>query len=149
MILDAQNLFCEAQTITSTGNATNDIDLGPIASANSQRDLGASTGLYFEVDCTTTAAGTSGTLTVALETDDNSSFSSPTVLYQTSAIAQTSLVAGTRLALVQIPSTVQKYLRVTFTVGGTLTAGAYSAYLTLDPQDNVSYAPGYSFPSGA
>lgn len=149
MILDAQNLFCENQAVTTTANATNDIDLGPIAGANTQRDLGASNGLYLEVDCPAAAAG-AGTLTISLITDTTSAFAASTTLWQSAAIPVANLTAGARLALFKLPSTVQKYLRVVFTVtSGPFTGGQFSAYLTLDPQDNVSYAPGYSFPAGA
>jgi hypothetical protein len=145
-ILDAQLLLSDAQAVTSTEASDNIIDLGPLHADNTERDIGQGEGLRLVIITDTTALSTgSSTVTFALQTDDTSTFGSATTLWQSSAIAKATLVAGYRVADIAIPKGCEKYLRLNYTVAtADLTAGAFTAFLCKDSQDNKSYANAYT-----
>ena len=70
MYIDRQNLFGQDQAVTTSAASTDHIDLG------AARDIGNGQPLEILVLCTeaVTASG-AATVTVALQSDDNSSFS--------------------------------------------------------------------------
>lgn len=139
MYIDRQNLFGHGQAVADTSPSTDYIDLG------SARDIGNGTPLELLVLCTetVTAAG-AATVSVALQTDDNASFSSPTILAMSDALPKTSLVAGTEVLRVAVPYGAERYLRLRFTVGdGPLTAGRFTSGLVPTRQANTAYASGY------
>lgn len=126
MILDTQNLFSDAQAITGTAASTN--YLSPI----SGRNLGAKDiPLLIQV---TEAFNTLTSLTIAIQTDDNTSFSSATTVYSI-VVPLASLVAGYIVPLNYMPDTLiaEKYVRVLYTVTGSnpttgkITAGFVAA----------------------
>lgn len=134
MILDKQNLFSEDQAITTTAASSNVIDLGADgADVNSPNFKDA------EVLVQVTTAFAGGTSIVAtLQTDDNAAFSSATSLLATAAIATASLVAGYQFAIGKLPKVgLERYIRINYTVVGTMTAGAVMAGLILDNQTGV------------
>jgi hypothetical protein len=83
------------------------------------------------------AAG-AGTLTVSLEVDDNSGFSSATTVWTSGAIPKATLVAGYRLPIEYLPKGInERYFRLYYTVAtGPMTAGKITAGLMLDGQDS-------------
>lgn len=134
-IMDKHNEFADAAAVTSTAVLTNVIDLGDDSTL---RNLGGpgSPYLVIQTDTSATAAG-AATVTFSLESDSTADLAtSATVHYTTAAIAKTTLVAGYVAAVVQLPfGDYERYLGVRATVGtGPLTAGAFSAFLTRDPQ---------------
>jgi hypothetical protein len=137
MILDAQNLLSDAQAITATAASTNYIDLGAVGSdVNGNqltRDLGKGTPvpLLIQVLTAFTASG-SATLTITLEVDDNTSFSSAKTVYTSGAVAKATLVAGYRLPIRYVPKGAdERYLRLNYTVAtGPMTAGTITAGIT-------------------
>ena len=139
MYIDRQNLFGQDQAVTASAASTDYIDLGVL------RDIGNGERPEILVLCTqdVTAAG-AATVTVALQTDDNSSFSSPVNLVLSDAIPKASLVAGTQVLRVAVPYGTERYLRLFFTVAtGPLTAGKFTSGLVAQRQANVAYASGY------
>lgn len=139
MYIDRQNLFGQDQAVTASAASTDYIDLGVL------RDIGNGERPEILVLCTqdVTAAG-AATVTVALQTDDNSSFSSPVNLVLSDAIPKASLVAGTEILRVAVPYGTERYLRLFFTVAtGPLTAGKFTSGLVAQRQANVAYASGY------
>jgi uncharacterized membrane protein len=127
MLFDVENLFSDRQAVTTTGNSANAIDTG------TARDLLAGEALTLVVQVSTafTAAG-AATLTVALETDDNVSFSSATTLLTSPAIPVAALTAGARPVQIRVPRGAERYLRLVYTVAtGPMTAGAVIAGLVL------------------
>lgn len=137
MILDKLLMFSEAQAVTATAASTDVIDLGPID--GTRRDIGVGYPLEFwtTVNTTATAAG-AATVNVQLQTSpDNSTW---TTIASSGDLALSGLVAGKRIVSQKVPSGVQKYLRVNYTVGtGPLTAGAFTSGINLDVDNNTPY----------
>jgi len=135
MIIDKQNLFSDEQAITATANSTNVIDLGP-ANGN-VHDGGEPLHILAQVLEAFTASG-SATLTITLETDDNDSFSSATVLLSTAAIPKATLTAGYQLPISFLPANAERYVRLVYTVAtGPMTAGKITAGITGPRQTNT------------
>lgn len=132
MIIDYENQFSDAQAVTASAASTNSIDLKTGGDA-----LARELELVVRVDTTADSAGDAATITIALQTDDNSSFSSAKTLFTTAAIAQASAVAGAELVKVKVPLGCERYLRVYYTIGTEdLTAGKFDAFLVAASQTN-------------
>lgn len=140
MILDKLLMLSESQAITATAVSTDTIDLAPIK--GNRRDIGVGYPLEFWalVKTTATAAG-AATLNIQLQTSaDNSAWDT---IYDSGAIALANLAAGNRIASVKVPAGVKRYLRVNYSVGtGPLTAGAFTAGINLDVDNNEPYTDG-------
>lgn len=138
MILDKLLMFSDKQAVTATAASTDVIDLGPID--GTRRDIGVGYQLEFWtlVNTTATASG-AATVNVQLQTSpDNSTWTS---IYESGALALAALIAGKRIVSAKVPSGVQKYLRVNYTVStGPLTAGAFTSGINLDVDNNTPYA---------
>lgn len=134
MILDKELMFSEKQAVTASAASTNVIDMG------TDRELGAAdVEVYGIVDEAATAAG-AATVQVALETDDNSGFSTPTTLSQTAAIGKATLVAGYKFFRMKIPYGCERFLRLYYTVAtGPLTAGKFTAGIVLNSEVIKAY----------
>jgi hypothetical protein len=147
MILDALLEFSDAQAVTASAISTNVIDLGPVTD-NVLRDIGTGEGVYFcwNTNITATDSGSDATLTIALVSDSTVNLAtSPTTHYSTGAMAfATFATAGTRGAVRLPAGDYEQYLGVSYTVAsGPLTAGAFDAFLTRDPQVWRTYAKRY------
>lgn len=140
MMYDKLNTFGTDQAVTATAASTDIIDLG------ATRDLGNGEPLELVVLVTETAtSGGSSTVTIDLQTDDNSSFSSAATLASSGAIAKASITAGTELFRIKVPLNVERYLRLYYTVAtADLTAGKFTAFLAHDRQANKAYASGFT-----
>lgn len=137
MILDKLLMFSEAQAVTNTAASTDVIDLGPID--GNRRDIGVGYPLELFVNVNTTAAAAgAATVNIALQTSpDNSSW---TTLATSGDLALSALTAGKRVFSQKVPQGVQRYLRMNYTVGtGPLTAGAFTAGINLDVDNNSPY----------
>lgn len=135
MIYDQQSILSDAQAITATAASTNIIDLGPIASGI-VRDIGKGSEipLRFQV---VQAFNNLTSLTVAVQVDDNSAFSSAkTVWTQTLTLAE--LTAGKVLPIEEVlRGTDERYLRAYYTVTGTApTTGKITAGVVKGGQSN-------------
>lgn len=142
MSLDAQALFSDDQAITATANSTNFINLGatntvPGAPAALVRDIGAAKSIELLIQVTAVFA-TLTSLTVSVEVDDNSSFSSAKTVATTGAVAAAALVAGAKLSIGHVPvGTDERYMRLVYTVGGSnATAGTITAGVVAGTQTN-------------
>lgn len=144
MILDKQNVFDWQAALTATRESTDEIDLV------NARDLGFPTvgnpSLKVRVLVTTALiSGGASTLTISfLGSTDSTTWET----YVTSpAIPKASLVIGYKYDLAWAPKKVgdpmPRYIRLGYTVGTTdFTAGAISAFVVLDLQENWSYPAG-------
>jgi hypothetical protein len=121
-ILDAQCLFSDAQALTATAVSTNSYD------SSSDRDLGTGEPLAVVVGFDVALAGTTPTIAVSIQTDDNSAFSSPTTI--ATGVTLSAAAAGAKVVLpVPADATVERYLRVNYTLGGTTPTATVTAYL--------------------
>lgn len=144
MIVNKKEEFADSQAVTATAIGSGQvIDLGasPVL-----QDIAMGKQLYvvFQVDTAATAAG-AATVACSIESDSTANLAtSPTVHATTEAIGKATLVAGYKRILALPPGRVyERYLGVRFTVGtGPLTAGAFSAFLTADPQSWTAYPAG-------
>ena len=133
MIIDKQTLLSDGQAVTVTAASTNSYDFGAAAdevqtlNEKGQLQIMAQTGTDF-------AGGTS--MSLAIQTDDSSTFASATTLFTTAAIAQAALVDGYKFYVATLPRIKERYLRAYFTVVGTMSAGTVHVGLGLDKQSN-------------
>ena len=148
MLLDAQNLLSDDQAITASAASTNALDLGANGTdalgntviGDAGRSLASKPGadLLIQVTEDFTAAG-AATLTVGLQTDNDSAFGSPTDVATTLAIGKAELVAGKQISLPIPPGITERYIRAYYTVAtGPMTAGKITAGIVMDRQSNPS-----------
>lgn len=131
------------QAITASAASTNYVDLGALTSipgnpaATPTRDLGKGTRIPIVIQVTETFDALTS-LKVAIQTDSATNFATAlTTVLETEAIVLATLVAGYQFNIDFIPpKTIQRYLRLYFTVaGGTPTVGKVFACSTLAKQD--------------
>lgn len=142
MILDAHNLFSDAQAVTATANSTNVID------SSVARDLGAGEEIYLVVmvDVAMTDSGSDSTVAVTLVTDDNASLSSKTTVQTIGTFAATSAAGSRFIAKLQPSALYERYIGVTYTVaGGDLSTGSFTAFLTKNIDAYRAYADNSTF----
>lgn len=126
-MLDNTLFFSDGQAVTDTAASTNVLDLGG----------GEFNPLYLVVK-TGTAFATCTSVTAALQTSDDSTFSSATTLLTLPTWAVASLTANTLLAKIRLPLGLKKYVRLYYTVAGSdATAGTLDAFLTDNPSVGV------------
>lgn len=141
MYVDNELTFSNAQAVTSTGDtaSTNLIDFGVKGDIGDGEEMN----LVITVDEAVTSAG-AATVDFKLTTDDNTAFSSETVLFSTGAIGKATLVAGYQVAKVRLPRGVERALRVVYTVAtAALTAGKFTAALVKDVNTAKAYPNNY------
>lgn len=141
MILDAQTRLSNAQAVTATADSTNYIDLGV------DRDIGRGQpqALVITVDVAADTANADETYQFQVETDDNTSFSSSTIIADRT-IAGASLTAGSR-HVIPLGLTIERYLQGVYTVGGTTPSVTVTAFIQPMNQiaaEDVVYANGYT-----
>lgn len=137
MILDKDLQFSSAQAVTSDGTnaSTNYIDLGVA------RNIGTGEDMEIIVQITTVMVG-AGTIVVTVQTDDNTSFSSPTTVQTIGTFPATSAV-GTMLSAKLQPSPLwERYIRLFYT-NGTVT-GAVSAHMLHGVDRVTNYQDGFN-----
>lgn len=136
MYIDSQELFSDSQAVTATAASTNLIDLGAI------RDLGVGEPIYVVVGCTVamTDSGSDSTVTVTVETDDSSAFSSATTSQTIGTFSATSAAGTALIAALQVGGANERYVRLKYTVAnGNLTTGSFDGFLTRNIQKYTSY----------
>lgn len=137
MILDKLLMFSEAQAVTVTAASTDVIDLGPID--GTRRDIGVGQPLEFFAQVNTSAAA-AGAATVNIQLQTSADNAAWTTLASSGDLALAALTAGKRVVSMKVPAGVLKYLRVNYVVGtGPLTAGAFTAGINLDVDNNTPY----------
>lgn len=142
MIFSAQNIFSDAQQLagTSAVPSTNVIDLlapGPRpldAPADMVKDFGKGNPVMIRIQLVAAPTGTTPTLDVVLQGSNAENFSGAVTLAQAPQLAGGA--AGSVINLTWVPhGTVQRYIRLLYTQGGTspvyqLTAGIVPALQT-------------------
>lgn len=126
MLTSAQATFSDDQSLSGSGAtaSTNIIDLGATGTVLGAptalvRDIGKGNPIPIVVRLTADSGGTSPTLDVDVEVDDNDSFSSPTTVGSAEQVSGGS--AGDEVYFdVYLPEgTDERYLRLNYTLGGT------------------------------
>lgn len=160
-LIDAQNLFSDAQAITADAISANVIDTlvvsgaigagatgGP--SANTTRDIGAGEPLYLHILVTTTmlASGGAAEFTVTLESDSTANLATSATVHWTStaAIPKATLVAGYWIAkgVAIPPGAYERYLGLRYNaITNDFTAGNITAWLSNVRHDTTQYQGGY------
>jgi hypothetical protein len=130
MIIDYNLQFSDAQALTVDAASTNIIDLG------SDRDIGVGEEMKVALNFDVAMGGTSPTLSVLVQTDDNASFSSATTVLTSRSIAAAAI--GDTLVL-GLPDTNERYVRLYYDVGGTSPTMTVSASVVKDAQQWQSY----------
>lgn len=135
MITDAFLTFGTAQAVTADAASTDYIDSGVAGLGDGER-------LRFVVNCVA-AFNTLTSMNIKLQSDDNSSFSSPSDDI-TVNVALAGLTANTKVVDVVLPRGVQRYIRAYYDVVGTNpTLGTLTAQLVVDSENRVDYASGF------
>lgn len=144
MLFDALTLFSDGQAVTASAASTDYIDLGAtgtpaLNSTALARDIGKGNKVKLRIQCTETFL-TCTSVKVAVQSDDNSSFSSAATVLETEAIPVASLVAGYVFNIDEFPRrTNERYIRLYYTVAGSsATAGKITAGVVLAASDNVT-----------
>ena len=127
MIISMQDLFSDDQVITGNAASTNYLDMlamgtppatGVLNPQTIYKDLGRGRPIPLLVQVTENFA-TCTSVSVAVQMDDNTSFSSPTTVMTSNAVAVASLLAGYRWTPMFIPEGVnERYVRLYYTVAG-------------------------------
>lgn len=130
MIIDSHTLLSNEQALTSDGASTNYYDTGAVA------DVGP--GNPLKLHCSIDQSFTLLThLDFQIQTDDNTSFSSPKNLFATS-VALAGLVAGALIPLPAITGGCERYIRGYYDVAGSNpTSGKITLGIVLDNQSNT------------
>lgn len=137
MILDAQNLFSDAQAVTAAAASTNSIDLG------AARNIGAGEELYVGVivDVALTDSGSDSTVAVSLEGDSTTTFTpdASQALFTIPALA----AAGSKYFAKISPDFASnyRYIQLKYTpAGGDLTTGSFTAFIVKNPDTFKAFA---------
>lgn len=141
MIFDEQTLLSDDQAITADAVSTNYIDLGAPGTpyrgqAALEQDIGKGNPIDFLVQVTE-AFNMLTSLDISIEVDDNTSFSSATVVH-TQNILLADLIVGKTLNIQHLPNGVnERYMRLDYNVNGTNpTTGKITAGVTMGNQTN-------------
>lgn len=146
MLRDHKLVFSDSQQLSSAAvtnvTSTNVLDMGPLASGNTVRNLGVSD-LYLvgRIEATPTSTG-SATLSVKLVGDNNSGMTSTALIVQAiSLVPVASITAGYRFAIPLPRVNMERYLQVEYNVATApfSAGGAVTCFLTDRPDDWTAY----------
>jgi hypothetical protein len=148
MILDERLEFCDATALNTGGAASylvgDVIDLG-----TASRDIGNGEPMYLciQVDTAVDSAADNTVQQFHLCSDAQAAIAvdgTATYHFSTGALAQATLIAGARVAMVALPQgTYERYLGIVQTTSvAAATAGKINAFLTKDPAGWRAYSDG-------
>lgn len=140
MILDSQEVFSDAQAVTSTGETASTNVLDTLSAYDD--GIGEHAYVVAQVDTTATSGGAATLTPVLQDSADNSSFSDVLV---GQSVAVASLTAGRQLMRTRLPLGLRRYVRVAWRVGtAALTAGKFDAFIVKDVQALQYGASGFA-----
>jgi len=135
-MIDKQLVLSDAQDVWNLGDVASDyyIDLSVA------RDIGKGKQLYAVIQIQTTMDSTeeTATLTIALQSDDDTGFAGAVSVLATQAYAEAVLTKGRQPIVIPIPpDTPERYLRLLYTVGTVaFTSGNVDAFITTNLHTN-------------
>ena len=126
MLYSKEDLFSDNQAITADAASTNIIDLAQ----GQLKEVAYGTPIPLRIQVTQSFTGAT-TVEIKVQTDDNTSFSSPTTLATTGAIANDTLKAGYVAPINFVPRGNDRYMRIYYDVtvgsGASISAGKITA----------------------
>ena len=134
MIFDKTLQFSANQALAATAPSTDHLDLG------SDRDIGPGTPLWLVVVSKAAPGGTSPTITISIESADNSGFSSAKTLVESGTLDAAAFGAGA-MHVIPWPFTNDRYNQIKYTLGGTAPTFIVDAFLTNQPPPNWQALP--------
>lgn len=148
MYMDIQEQLSSAQTLAvGTGDtvSTNIYDSAAGTVPGQNHDEGIGEDIWLNIRIGTAALSATGTLQFVLQTDDNSSFSTPKEFILTAALLQAALTANQFIYQGRLPVGMERYWRVVYRVAtAAFTAGTVDAFMTKDTQASRAYAAGFT-----
>jgi hypothetical protein len=120
MFLDSQLMFSDAQALTTTAVSTNIIDLSV------DRNIGKGEPMAIVLTFGVDSGGTSPTLQIVLQTDNDVAFGSLTTIASSAVVLDA--VAGDSIVL-PIGYENERYLRLSYVTSGTTPTATVDAYL--------------------
>lgn len=134
MIIDKRLEFSAAQALTATAASTNSIDVGVA------RQIGPGEPLWIVIVSKAAPGGTSPTIAISVETDDNTGFSSAATLATHPTLAAAAFGSGTRI-VIPVPYSNERYLQLKYTLGGTSPTFTVDAFLTNQEPPQLTQYP--------
>jgi len=135
-VLDVNLQFSNSQALTVDADSTNYYD------ATTDRDIGVGEPMAVVVYAESAFGGTTPTIAVSIETDDNTSFSSGTVLTTSQAYTPATLTAAADKIVIPLPMNNERYIQLNYDMSGTSPTLTVSAYLMpLSLVENQRYYP--------
>ena len=126
MLYSKEDLFSDNQAITADAASTNIIDLAQ----GQLKEVAYGTPIPLRIQVTQSFTGAT-TVEIKVQTDDNTSFSSPTTLATTGALANDTLKAGYVAPINFVPRGNDRYMRIYYDVtvgsGASISAGKITA----------------------
>lgn len=144
MLIDVQNEFSNAQSVTASVASTNVIDL-----SQTGRNIGNGTAndLLILFTVTTAFVGAAGTITPSLQTDDSVGFGAAVTIRTYDTIPTLSPI-GTKRVYELDPfndaGLFKRYIRIFYTVAGTLSTSGISAQVVNGAQIWKAYPVGFT-----
>lgn len=128
MILDSQLSLSRAQSIAATAG---DVVSTDIYDTGSAADVGIGEDMFLQIGIgTAVTSGGAATVQFILQTDDNSSFSSPREFPLTGPVALAALTANSIQYRGRLPIGLERFFRVVYRIAAaTTTAGTANAFL--------------------
>lgn len=140
MILDRENAFSQSQAVTgaATTASTDVIDLSQV------RQIGSGKDLYAVITVEVAAGGTTPTMAILVQSDDNAGFSSATTMLTSPTFAAAQLTSSTQIVIPLPQQGYERYLRLAYTLGGTSPTITVSAHLAETYQQDAKYPGGFT-----
>ena len=140
MILDAETRFSNKQDLTGSGAVASE----NIVKLHEERRIGTGYNLYVYVLVTTALVGGGGTVQVELQADDNEAFSSPTNIQDIGTFAAAAPAGSELEARIAPEILTESFVRLNYTRGAALSAGAVSAFIVEGIQAFTAYKSGFT-----
>lgn len=128
-VLDKNTQMSDSQALTIDAVSTNVYD------ATTDRDIGPGEPMVFVVYAETAFGGTTPTIAVSIETDDDVGFGSSTIVMTSQAFTPAALTEAENIIVIPLPMNNQRYMRLSYDMEGTSPTLTVSAYL--QPQSTV------------
>lgn len=135
-VLDKNLQFSDSQALTVDVDSTNHYD------ATTDRDIGPGEPMAVVVFAESAFGGTTPTIAVSVETDDNGSFSSGTVITTSQVHTPATLTAANDQIVIPLPMNNERFIQLNYDMEGTNPTLTVSAYLMpMSMVQNQRYYP--------